>query len=69
MYAKAIYRTIISMTPFYLENVLRWVKMAVWDAPVRFYLDVDLEKTVIEKEIFMEIQHLSRVRSRECSRE
>jgi hypothetical protein len=67
MYAKAFYRTIISMTPFYLENVFRWVKMAVWDAPMRVYLDVDLEKQVIEKEIFMEIQRLSRVGPREYS--
>ena len=44
MYAKAIYRTIMSMTPFYIENFCLWVKMAVWDAPRRIYLDVDLER-------------------------
>jgi len=44
MYTKAIYRTIMSMTPFYIENFCLWVKMAVWDAPRRIYLDVDLER-------------------------
>ena len=67
MYTKAIYRTIISMTPFYLENLGHWVKMALWDAPRRIYLDVELQKQVIEKEIFMEIQRLSRVGPREYS--
>lgn len=69
MYTKAIYRTIISMTPFYLENVCQWVKMALWDAPKRIYLDIELEKQVIEKEIYMEIQRLSRVGSCEYSNE
>ena len=50
MYGKAIYRTIISMTPFYIENFCLWVKAAVWDAPRRIYLDVDLEKCRIETE-------------------
>jgi hypothetical protein len=44
MYAKAIYRTIMSMTPFYIENFCFWVKTAVWDAPRRIYLDIDLER-------------------------
>lgn len=44
MYTKAIYRVIMSMTPFYVENFCLWVKMAVWDAPRRIYLDVDLER-------------------------
>ena len=50
MYAKAIYRTIMSMTPFYIENLCVWVKAAVWDAPRRIYLDIDLEKHRIEME-------------------
>ena len=57
------------MTPFYLEKVCQWVKMALWDAPKRIYLDIELEKQVIEKEIYMEIQRLSRVGSREYSNE
>ena len=50
MYGKAIYRTIMSMTPFYIENFCLWIKAAVWDAPRRIYLDVDLEKCRIERE-------------------
>jgi hypothetical protein len=50
MYAKAIYRTIMSMTPYYIENLCLWVKTAVWDAPCRIYLDIDLEKQKIERE-------------------
>jgi hypothetical protein len=50
MYVKAIYRTIMTMTPFYIENFCLWVKTAVWDAPHRVYLDIDLEKQKIERE-------------------
>ena len=59
MYIKAIYRTVFTMTPFYLENLCLWVKSAVWDAPRRIYLDVDLEKHKIE----MEQTRLSKVDS------
>jgi hypothetical protein len=51
MYAKAIYRTIITMSPFYVENFCIWVKTAVWDAPRRIYLDIDLEKQKIERDL------------------
>jgi hypothetical protein len=65
MYTKAIYRTIMTMTPFYVENFCLWVKTAVWDAPHRIYLDIDLEKQKIEREN----AHLSRVGSQESSSE
>ena len=65
MYAKAIYRTIVTMTPFYVENFCLWVKSAVWDAPYRIYLDIDLEKQKIEREN----ERLSRTGSRESSPE
>ena len=58
MYAKAIYRTIMTMSSFYAENFCLWVKTAVWDAPRRIYLDIDLE-----------YQNLSRTSSRESSSE
>jgi hypothetical protein len=54
MYAKAIYRTIITMSSFYVENFCVWVKTAIWDAPRRIYLDIDLE-----------YQNLSRIESKE----
>jgi len=50
MYAKAIYRTVMTMSSFYVENFCLWVKTAVWDAPRRIYLDIDLEKQKIERE-------------------
>jgi len=57
MYAKAIYRTVMTMTSFYIENLCVWVKSAVWDAPRRIYLDIDLEKHRIE----MEQERLSKI--------
>jgi hypothetical protein len=65
MYAKAIYRTVMTMSSFYVENFYLWVKTAVWDAPRRIYLDIDLEKQKIEREN----AHLSRVGSQESSSE
>ena len=61
-YIKAVYRTVLTMTPFYIENFCLWVKTAVWDAPRRIYLDVDLEKQKIERD-------LSRVGDRQSSGE
>jgi len=50
MYVKAIYRTITSMSSYYVENFCLWVKTVVWDAPRRIYLDIDLEKQKLERE-------------------
>ena len=65
MYIKAIYRNTISMSSFYIENFYNWVKMAVWDAPYRIYLDIDLEKQKLEREN----ERLSRTGSHETSTE
>jgi hypothetical protein len=54
MYLKAIYLTLISMTPFYIENFCKWVKAAVWDAPHRFILDVELERMKLERDLSRE---------------
>jgi hypothetical protein len=54
MYLKAIYLTLISMTPFYVENICKWVRAAVWDAPYRFILDVDLERIKLERDLSRE---------------
>jgi hypothetical protein len=59
MYIKAIYRNTVSMGTIYIENFCLWVKTAVWDAPRRIYLDIDLERHRIE----MEQGRLSRVGS------
>ena len=65
MYFKAIYRTLMTMTPFYVENFCLWVKTAVWDAPYRIYLDIDLEKQKLKREQ----QNLSKTGSHESSTE
>jgi len=59
MYLKAVYRIVVTMSPFYIENFCIWVKTAVWDAPRRIYLDIDLEMHKIKREL----DHLSRVGS------
>ena len=69
MYAKAICRNVFSMSSFYVENVCKWIKMAVCDAPRRVYLDIELEKMKIEREEQTEIERLSRVGSRTYSSE
>ena len=55
MYFKAIYRTIFTMGSFYIENTALWFKSALWDAPRRIILDVQLEQMAIEREEY----HLS----------
>jgi len=46
----AICRTMISMGPEYTTNVLKWVKSAVWDAPHRVWLDIELQKIAYDRE-------------------
>lgn len=46
----AICRTMISMGPEYTTNVLKWVKSAVWDAPYRVWLDIELRKIAYDRE-------------------
>jgi hypothetical protein len=54
IYIQAVYQTFASMGPHYLLNTYNWIKTALWDAPYRFLLDVELEKLSIERE-----EHLS----------
>jgi hypothetical protein len=49
IYLQAISQTIIYMGPHYLTNTYKWVKSALWDAPYRLFLDVELEKIAIER--------------------
>lgn len=51
MYLQAIFQTMRDMGPRYLINIYKWVKCAVWDAPFRVYLDVELEKNMIERNL------------------
>lgn len=50
-YLRAIPQTFIYMGPHYVVNIYKWVKMAVWDAPYRVWLDIELEKISIDREI------------------
>jgi len=44
IYIQAVIQVLISMSPHYISNVYTWVKCALWDAPYRFILDVELRK-------------------------
>lgn len=54
MYFTAVVNILNTMGPYYAKSVYNWVKAAVWDAPLRVYLDVELE-----------VLHLSRSQSRQ----
>jgi hypothetical protein len=49
IYLQAFIQTLTSMGPHYITNTYKWVKMAVWDAPHRVWLDVELEKISIDR--------------------
>jgi hypothetical protein len=54
IYLQAIPQAIISMGPTYIHNTYQWLKMALWDAPYRIWLDVELEKISIERNLSVE---------------
>jgi len=39
----AIFNTVREMGPHYIVNFADWIKTAVWNAPFRVFLDVELE--------------------------
>jgi hypothetical protein len=49
-YLKAVYVTLMTMGVHYIEHACTWIKAAVWDAPRRVILDVQLEKYKLERE-------------------
>lgn len=49
IYVQAVSQTFIGMGPTYIHNIYKWLKMAVWDAPYRLWLDIELEKLSIER--------------------
>ena len=51
IYPHAIMQTMIDMGPTYVHYFFTWVKMAVWDATYRVWLDIELEKISIERNI------------------
>jgi hypothetical protein len=51
MLLKAIYNTLFDMGPYYIESMYNWVKMALWNAPTRVILDVQLEQMRLERNL------------------
>lgn len=43
MFLKAVWGTLQDMGPLYINNVYGLGKRILWDAPQRFYLDIELE--------------------------
>ena len=39
----AVWGTLRDMTPYYLSNLCTMTRKILWDAPQRFYLDIELE--------------------------
>ena len=51
MLLTAIFNTIYGMAPYYLDSTYKWLKMALWDAPTRVFLDVQLEQMRLERNL------------------
>lgn len=64
IYFEAVYQTIASMGPHYLVSIYNWVKTAVWEAPYRFILDVELEKIRLERNL--SLRDYDEIYSEEC---
>lgn len=47
----AICNTMIGMGPYYTQSTYKWFKMALWDAPTRVFLDVQLEQMRLERNL------------------
>jgi hypothetical protein len=48
---QATYNTLIEMGPYYIENTIKWFKSALWDAPMRVLLDIQLEQVKLERNL------------------
>ncbi len=54
MLFETFYNTMTSMGPGYLGSTYRWFKMALWDAPLRIYLDLQLEHMKLQRNLSTE---------------
>jgi hypothetical protein len=54
MLLTAIFNTLYGMGPYYVESTYNWLKMALWDAPTRIILDVQLEQMRLERNLSRE---------------
>jgi hypothetical protein len=46
----------VGMGPYYMESTYRWLKMALWNAPTRVILDVQLEQMRLERNLSEDIE-------------
>ena len=51
IYIQAICQTLTSVGPYYMINTYNWVKCAVWDAPKRLILDIELDIMMIVRDL------------------
>lgn len=51
MLLTSIFNVAIGMGPYYLNSTYKWMKMALWDAPTRVILDVQLEQLRLERNL------------------
>jgi hypothetical protein len=51
MLLTALYNTMLSMGPYYLQSTYKWFRMVLWDAPTRIILDVQLEQLRLERNL------------------
>tara|TARA_B100000768_G_C11253925_1_gene365462 strand:+ start:213 stop:470 length:258 start_codon:yes stop_codon:yes gene_type:complete len=50
----AMFNTVRDMGPQYISNVLGWVKSALWNAPFRIFLDIELELLRLQRKYIEE---------------
>jgi len=43
------------MGPYYMESAYKWLRMALWNAPTRIILDVQLEQMRLERNLSEDI--------------
>ena len=55
MLLTAIFNTAIGMGPYYMESIYKWLRMALWNAPTRIILDVQLEQMRLERNLSEDI--------------
>lgn len=55
MLLTAIFNIVVGMGPYYMDSTYKWLKMALWDAPTRVFLDVQLEWMRLERNLSEDI--------------
>ena len=55
MLLTAIFNTMVGMGPYSMESTYNWLRMALWNAPTRVILDVQLEQMRLERNLSEDI--------------